>query len=489
MSRRRLLRGAPAVPLLLMALVFLWRLWVALHNPLPLYVDEAYYWTWAQHLDWGYYSKPPVVAWAIAASTALCGDGEACVRAAPLLAYPLTSALVFLVARRLFDTRVAAWAALVFYTLPAVSLSSLIVSTDVFLLLCWALALHAFLRARDTNAWRHWLLLGAALGLGLMSKYTMVIFPLSALLYLLSERPARPLLWSARAWTALALGLALFLPNLWWNWRHGFPTLQHTAQISNLSHAGLYWDELTEFLAGQFLVFGPLAFGVLLYLLTVRAPTLWRERRYWLLACFTVPMLAVISAQALFGRANANWAATAYLAASVLVTAWLLRARHRRLLAALLLVHLALMGTVYHYEALLRLTGIPLTSHNDPFKRLRGWRELNAAVARWRARHPQALLLADRRDILSELAYYQRPARVLSWNPHHALRHHFDLTTDLAPWRGHDFLFVARHAPGPELTARFQRAEPLAVVEIPAWPDRTLRFHLTLLHDFRGYAP
>ena len=489
MSPSRTPVGGVMLPLLLMALVFAWRLWVAWHNPLPLYVDEAYYWTWAQHLDWGYYSKPPVIAWAIAASTALCGDGEACVRASPLLAYPVTTALVFAGARRLFDAPVAAWAAAVFYTLPAVALSSLVISTDVFLLLCWALALYAFLRARETDAWRHWLLLGAALGLGMMSKYTMVIFPLSALVYLLSERGARPLLWSARAWTAVALGVLLFLPNLWWNWRHGFPTLQHTAEISNLSHAGLYWSELGEFLGGQFLVFGPVAFGVLLYLLLARVPTLWRERRYWLLACFTVPMLAVISAQALFGRANANWAATAYVAASVLVTAWLLRAGHRRWLAALLVANLALMATVYHYPTLLRLTGTALTSHNDPFKRLRGWRELNAAVARWRERHPEALLLADRRDILSELAYYQRPAPVLSWNPDHALRHHFDLTTDLTRHRGRDFLYVSRRPPPPAMAARFARVEPLAVVDIPAWPDRHLRFHITLLHDFRGYAP
>ena len=46
----------------------------------PLYGDEAQYWDWAQDLDWGYYSKPPIVAWSIAATTAILGNGEFAVR-------------------------------------------------------------------------------------------------------------------------------------------------------------------------------------------------------------------------------------------------------------------------------------------------------------------------------------------------------------------------------------------------------------------------
>src|SRR5882724_7509584 len=34
--------------------------------PLELDFEEAQYWHWAQQLAWGYYSKPPLVAWLIA---------------------------------------------------------------------------------------------------------------------------------------------------------------------------------------------------------------------------------------------------------------------------------------------------------------------------------------------------------------------------------------------------------------------------------------
>ena len=60
-------------------------LWLAVQSA-GLYPDEAQYWFWAQHLELGYYSKPPLVAWLIALTTTMLGDGELGVRlSAPLL--------------------------------------------------------------------------------------------------------------------------------------------------------------------------------------------------------------------------------------------------------------------------------------------------------------------------------------------------------------------------------------------------------------------
>ena len=131
------------LPLLLLAVTVVtgYRLALALSSGLTLYVDEAQYWLWAQNLDWGYFSKPPMIALAIWLPTQVCGDSEPCIRAAPLIAYPITTLLVYAAARRLFDNRTALLAGLVFLTMPGVSLSSLIISTDVLLFLFWALAL------------------------------------------------------------------------------------------------------------------------------------------------------------------------------------------------------------------------------------------------------------------------------------------------------------------------------------------------------------
>lgn len=168
--------GGMAILLLGLLVITAYRAWVVATGGLNLYVDEAQYWYWAQTLDWGYYSKPPMIAAIIAATTSVCGDSEFCVRAGSLLFYPLSTLTLFLLARRLFDARVALLAALLFITLPSVSLSSSLISTDVALFFFWTLALYAFVRALDSDAWGDWLLLGVALGLGMLSKYTMGVF-------------------------------------------------------------------------------------------------------------------------------------------------------------------------------------------------------------------------------------------------------------------------------------------------------------------------
>ena len=60
---------------------------VLLLSDLQLHGDEAQYWAWSENFEFGYFSKPPLIAWIIGATTTLCGQGEGCIRAAsPLIA-------------------------------------------------------------------------------------------------------------------------------------------------------------------------------------------------------------------------------------------------------------------------------------------------------------------------------------------------------------------------------------------------------------------
>src|SRR5437763_8311236 len=77
-----------------------------------LFFDEAQYWAWSRELAFGYFSKPPLLAWTIAAAEHVCGSSEACIRAPAPLFYSGTSLLVYATARELYDRQVAYWAAL-----------------------------------------------------------------------------------------------------------------------------------------------------------------------------------------------------------------------------------------------------------------------------------------------------------------------------------------------------------------------------------------
>ena len=117
-----------------------------------LFFDEAQYWAWSEEPAFGYYSKPPLIAWIIGAAT----DGVRG-RANPASACPRRCCT-----RRPRSpssgsgagsmTRASARsAALAFATLPGVSLSAGLISTDVPLLLCWALALVGFAALFETD--------------------------------------------------------------------------------------------------------------------------------------------------------------------------------------------------------------------------------------------------------------------------------------------------------------------------------------------------
>src|SRR5438270_11489212 len=139
-----------------------------------LFFDEAQYWAWSRELAFGYFSKPPLLAWAIAVAERVCGSAEACIRAPAPMFYFGTSLLVYAAARQLYDGRVAFFAALAMALAPGVVFSARIMSTDVPLVFCWALALLAYVKLLATAETRWTLLLGVALGLGLMAKYAMV---------------------------------------------------------------------------------------------------------------------------------------------------------------------------------------------------------------------------------------------------------------------------------------------------------------------------
>ena len=187
-------------------------IWLAL-QPADLYPDEAQYWFWAQHPAFGYYSKPPLVAWLIALTTGVFGDSEFAIRLSAPLLHAGVAAFVYGVGSRLYDARIGLWSALAYASLPGASVSAFIISTDAPLLLCWAAALYAFIRARNEAGWGWWIAVGVACGLGLLAKYAMSYWMLSALGYVLALRDERRHLRPLRA--ALGIGLVLYSPNFW----------------------------------------------------------------------------------------------------------------------------------------------------------------------------------------------------------------------------------------------------------------------------------
>ena len=108
--------------------------------------------------------------------------------------------------------------------------------------------------------------------------------------------------------------------NLYWNYVNDFVTLNHTVSNADLSIITLNFNNMIEFLASQLLVFGPILFFYS-YFLFLRA---FIEIKLSLLAMLSLPIIILITIQSYLKIANANWAITAYIAATLILSALLL---------------------------------------------------------------------------------------------------------------------------------------------------------------------
>ncbi len=463
-------------------------------DPLPLSGDEAQYWIYGEHLAGGYYSKPPLLPWLMRLSTEAFGHSAWAMRLPSVLLHLGIALCLLGIGRRLFGMAVGVLAAVVYLTMPAVTVSSMIASTDPPMLLGWALATYALLRALEVPGrglgW--WALAGFAVGLGLLGKYTMIAWVASAALVLaLDPHWRRGVRGRGIAVAALAALLA-FSPNLVWNALNGFPTIAHLSENADLA-VGTGKPvleraaELGEFLASQVGVFGPVAFALLLWL-AVR-PATWRDPRLRLLLGLGLPLLIAIAAQAWLNRANANWAAPVYVGFALVVAAWLVAAERRRLARVLVGVNLAILVAVVAVAQVNKHEPTSWSRLWDPFRLLRGVDRIGDEVAPLLQAHPDAwLLMTDRMLMANVLERTGWPLhRAVAWNPGGRVTNHFELVTAMPDDADATFVLVmSRGRPDPIL-ARFEVAEPLLRTTVPTHADRSLDLVVYRLEGFRGY--
>src|SRR5690606_20412175 len=95
-----------------------------------LFFDEAQYWAWSRDLAFGYFSKPPLIAWLIAATEAVCGSSEACLRSPAPLFYFGMSVVIHSAANMLYGRRAAFWCGLTAALAPGIAYSARLITTD-----------------------------------------------------------------------------------------------------------------------------------------------------------------------------------------------------------------------------------------------------------------------------------------------------------------------------------------------------------------------
>ncbi len=465
--------------LLVIALV-LGSAWLTRAGGFGLHFDEAQYWTWSQRLDWSYYSKGPLIAWLIALSTGLFGHGEWQVRLFGWLAHGALLVLTFAFARDVWqDRRSAWWAVLLVLTTPMFFTLGMVMTTDVLLFVFWTWGLWAAYRALYRGQRLAWYELGAAVGLGALTKLSIGLLPLFAGLLVLLHRPWHRHLKDRHLWLALVLMLVLMSPLLAWNAAHHWVMFRH--EMGHIEATTWSAARLGRFVTGQVFGLSPLVAALM-------AATLYRPpagpglRFLWTVSVMGIAFFAV---KAVSAKVQMNWPAPVYIGLFIIFAGHAARfAGVRRKLLWLGIATSVVLTALSYFPATVGLPG-----DRDPFKETKYWPgPVHRLYDELHGRQPD-FILSRTYKLASELAFYW-PRQVpvyLTGSPHRRYNQ-FDLWPSVNREAGRTGLYVAG-VPGapPELDRAFVACTALPAIRVRAYDGalvRTLYPHLC-----RDYRP
>jgi 4-amino-4-deoxy-L-arabinose transferase-like glycosyltransferase len=388
--------------LALAALAALTLLRLAVAASVPLTPDEAYYWVWSRALAPGYPDHPPMVALWIRLGTMMAGEGSLGVRLLGPLSVAIASLLLADAADCLLPGRRAGLraAALLNATL-LFGVGGVLMTPDAPLLAFWIACLWALGRLLRGGNPRWWLAIGLFAGLAMASKYTAALLWLGIPIWLLITPSARDWLRRPWPWLGALLGLAVFLPVVLWDARHGWASFARQGGRFGLWHPSLALRFLGELFGGQIGLVTPLIFCFFAGGIVEAARQAWRTREpaWTLLAALTLPAVALFTQHALGDRVQGNWPAVIYPAAAI-AAAGLRAPVWRRLMPPAIALGLGITLLVYLQA------GMPmLPAGMDPVARqLAGWDAFAAQVEADRQQAGAGFVAADQYGVASILA-------------------------------------------------------------------------------------
>ena len=304
--------------LIILITITLARIFALTLSPIELSVDEAQYWHWSLTPDFGYFTKPPMIAWVIGLSTSLFGNEEWAIRLCSPIFHFFISILLWITSQSIFGLRSGKIAALIWIFTPIAALGSFIISSDTPLLLFWSLALLFIFKLFKNEFFLYAVFTGLALGLAFLSKYAALYFlVLFIIWWIIYDRGNN--INTKNLFLLVSTSFIISSSNIYWNYLNDFVTVSHTVSNADLKNIILNDNNVIEFLSSQLLVFGPIIF--LLYIFIV-FDSFVKNKILSLLALLSLPIIILITIQSFLKIANANWAVSAYIAATLILSAY-----------------------------------------------------------------------------------------------------------------------------------------------------------------------
>ncbi|SEW04874.1 ArnT family glycosyltransferase [Chitinophaga arvensicola] len=256
-----------------------------------LWDDEAYYWVYSRHMDWGYFDHPPMIALLIKIGYSIFHN-ELGVR----LLIVLVNTLTLWITAKLIASKDNKLFYLLIGSMGAMQIGGILAVPDVPLIFFAAVYFWVYRNFVNEQTWKNTLLLGLSMALMFYSKYHGVLLVFFTLLSNVN------LLKVFKFYVACIITTVLFFPHIYWQYTHGFPSLQYHLVDRNASSYDISYS--LDYLGGQLLLFGPLLGWLILYY-AFRSPitnSFERALKFCVIGVLSFFLLSTFK-----GRVEANW--------------------------------------------------------------------------------------------------------------------------------------------------------------------------------------
>jgi len=326
-------------------------------NSIDIHYEEAQYWVWSQNSSLSYLTKGPFIAKAIAISEWVFGHGYLGLKFLSFDAYAATAIVLGVCSYLISEEKTALYLGVLFTLFsPAIFALGGVATTDIFIFLFWSLCLMGYIKFLKTKNEKWFYLIGFGVGFGVLTKLSIILFPLSVLIYF-AVSEYRIYFRSVTLYKAMLVALILGLPILIWNYQNNWVSVQH-----EFGH--LVSDNPTtnpEVLFFTLLITIP----SVLFVLNKKFYQFTQGKLVQPLLIPTLFVLIFFLFKSIAGKIQLNWAIPLFISLIPIVSAFLSKLRFKYLI-------LNFTGIIL----LFIFSNINFTKNfttNDPMHALRGW--------------------------------------------------------------------------------------------------------------------
>lgn len=388
-----------------------------------LFTEEAQYWVWSQHLDWSYYSKPPLIAW-VNYLAGIISQSDYIIRASALFFGIGILYMIFRLTLLLFqEPRIALMSVVLLSVSPFFTMASTFFTTDTLLIFFWTACFYFFFLAETKNNLIYWILAGVCFGLGCLSKYTMFFFLFAFIPWVLIQMGPKPY---QRFLLFVTIGFLFFMPVVIWNYQHDWVSLKHLSGLTGFSQSFFSWKEslkfLSEYIGGVVLFNSP--FFVILFTNKKYREKLFNgvneedRNKLLLLNAPLMGTLLIFLFLSFFIRTEVNWPSMSYIGIPVTLAYGIEKSGfYRQALVASIITFAFLL--IFLFPPWIDRAGLTvlMPPKTDSMKRLAGWEELSEKVMEVRNGHPAyGPILTDSYHVASELSFYTKSCNIYCLN-------------------------------------------------------------------------